>query len=248
MTWRIGRESDSPLFTVKWVPDMHPDRLTHPAPLARTEDSVLVGAVLHPGVFGDASLLEPPEQPVVCFDELISLLSRSLALKGPTPVCFFRCGWWRCEWYCRALGKTWSWLRKLKVCIFLKGIGALVDAQSSQLKLIREVWCVFAFQQPRKRLQDISACVGGVRPDGFWCHLHYVHICFQQHISGLHSSPCFECSSPFPDPLHIFHASLFIADECEYCCGNASSGQVLGIGPKWIILICLVTKYSFFPS
>lgn len=43
----------------------------HPAPLAQTEDPVMVGAVLHPGFFGDASLLEPPEQPVVCFDELI---------------------------------------------------------------------------------------------------------------------------------------------------------------------------------
>lgn len=28
MTWHIGCESDSPLFTVKWVPDMYPNRLT----------------------------------------------------------------------------------------------------------------------------------------------------------------------------------------------------------------------------
>lgn len=44
--------------------------------------------VLRPGFFGDASLLEPPEQPVVCFWRVNLILSRNLAPKGPTPVCF----------------------------------------------------------------------------------------------------------------------------------------------------------------
>lgn len=42
-----------------------------PGPLAQTEDPVLVGVVVCPGFFRDTRLLESPEQPVVCFDELI---------------------------------------------------------------------------------------------------------------------------------------------------------------------------------
>lgn len=76
-------ESDSPLFSVKLVHDwcfsVHwaskqaetGHKSSHPGPLTQTEDPVLVGVFLHPGVSVGASLLEPPQQPVVCFDELI---------------------------------------------------------------------------------------------------------------------------------------------------------------------------------
>lgn len=46
---------------------------SHPAPRAQIEDPALVGVVLTPDFCGHASLLEPPEQPVVCWmlDDLI---------------------------------------------------------------------------------------------------------------------------------------------------------------------------------
>lgn len=110
---------------------------------------------------------------------------------------------------------------------------------------------MLAFQLPRKRLQDISACVGFVKRETrrlfdavstmFTSAFNNAARVYIPHLVS-------NVQVLFLTRLHIFHALLFIADECEHCCGNASSGQVFGVEPKWIILICLVTDYSFFSS
>lgn len=67
----------------------------------------LVGVILHPGFFGDASLFRGlRSNPVVCFDELISFSAgvwrRRVRLQSAVLVS----EWRRCEWSCRALGKS----------------------------------------------------------------------------------------------------------------------------------------------
>lgn len=130
---------------------------------------------LHPGVCVDPQSLGASTATSSLFWWVNLILSRSLAPKGLTPVCFFWSAWQRCE--CTRIDLVpyaLSILLKSKVSIFLKGIVASVDLWCSQLKSVREVWCVLASQQLWRRF---SMCphvlvLSSMRPDGFWCHLH----------------------------------------------------------------------------
>lgn len=64
-----------------------------------------------------------------------------------------------------------SILLKLKVCIFLKGTSALVNAWCSCLKLVRGVMCVgfsSCLEDVNRKFQHVSSCVGFVKYEAQW--------------------------------------------------------------------------------